>query len=338
MTDLRSRRTEPTPFVLGHPSHLQHLPNQLEGVPILKLVAPMVAGASALGTGASGGEHGERGARAARLLNLGNAMAYGGDMGMPEWVMLDCGLIPTAFMGLCRRGAELSDEQRASLDERLARLEREMSPDRRATEELIGVPMGPIRDEEWVPVAEFCALPTLTPGEIMGYSLFSLEPGLGVRAKAIGLSLHASLGARSQLGVAQYSNLGALKSHLRFGPLELIDPLTPLHTRAGETFIYRLSLPPRDALIDMAAGARLRYSPHDDAPHSATNLHGGREERLSTGHLQWIASDDLKVWAELRALVLHGRERAQLMDARLEAGRPSLCVRLTSQSLEGTGA
>jgi|GEM_PF-858449 len=335
MTDLRARRAEPAPFVLGHPSHLQRLPNQLEGVPILKLIAPMVAGAGAHEAGATGGE---RGARAARLLNLGNAMAYGGDMGMPEWVMLDCGLLPTAFMGLCRRGVELSDEQRASLDERLARLEREMSPARRATEELIGVPMGPVRDEEWVPVAEFCALPTLTPGEVMGYSLFSLEPGLGVRAKAIGLSLHASLGAHSQLGVAQYSNLGALKSHLRFGPLELIDPLTPLHTRAGETFIYRLSLPPRDALIDMASGARLRYSPHDDAPHSAAKLHGRGDERLATGHLQWIASDDLKVWAELRALVLSGRERAQLIDARLEAGRPSLCVRLTSQSLEGTGA
>lgn len=324
-----SARAEPTPFVLGHPSHLQHLPSQIEGVPLLKLIAPMIGG------GTSGAQEGERGARAARLLNLGNAMAYGGEMGMPEWVMLDCGLLPTAFMGLCRLGAELSDEQRASLDERLARLERDMSPARRAVEELIGVPLGPIRDEEWVPVAEFCALPTLTPGEVMGYSLFSLEPGLGVRAKALGLSLHAALGARTQLGVAQYSNLGALKSHLRFGPLELIDPLTPLHTRAGETFIYRLTLPPRDALIDMAAGARLRYSPHHEPPLDVSSINGEHRGQPNAPQLRWIESDDLQAWVALRALVLSGDSRAELIDARLERARPALCVRLTSQRLEG---
>jgi hypothetical protein len=263
-------------------------------------------------------------------------------MGMPEWVMLDCGLLPTAFMGLCRRGAELQPQQRAELNSHLQRLEGVMSPERRHAEELIGVPHGPISDEEWVPVAEFCALPTLSPGEIMGYSLFSLEQGLGVRAKAIGLSLHAALGASAQLGVAQYSNLPALKSHLRFGPLELIDPLTPLHTKAGETFIYRLKLPPSEALLDMASGARLRYSPHDGAPHSAMKLQrgggleGGAVARSREGvHLQWIASDDLQVWAELRGLVLSGRERVELIDARLDEGRPSLCVRLTSLELEG---
>ena len=164
----------------------------------------------------------------------------------------------------------------------------------------------------------------------MGYSLFSLERGLGVRAKAIGLHLHATLGARSQLGVAQYSNLAAIKSHLSFGPLELVDPLTPLHTRAGETFIYRLTVPPRATLIKMIAGER---------PHSrreVDNLQGELFERPE--RTQWVKSDELELWAELRTLSLEGSTRIELIDAQLKEGCPSLCVRLTPQGAEGTRA
>jgi len=292
-------RPDPTPFALGHPTHLARLPARVGSAELLKVPAPAV--------GASAGEAewagGAGGARVARLLNLGNALAYGGEMGMPEWVMLDCGLLPTSFMGFCRRAADLSTRTRAALNERLARLETTLSPSRLSAEELLGVPRGPLRDEEWVPVAEFCALPTLTPGQVMGYSLFSLEQGLGVRAKALGLALHASLGARAQLGVAQYSNTAALRAHLRFGPLELVDPLTPLHTRAGETFIYRLAIPPEGALIDMAAGSRLRYTSHDPSPYAAPEE--GR----------WVRADDVGAWGALRAHVAAGA-RAALAGAR----------------------
>lgn len=291
--DLREGRelAEPAPFALGLPSNLSRLPTRVGGVELLKVSAPAVEGGG--GEDHYGGLP-ARGARVARLLNLGNALAYGGEMGMPEWVMLDCGLLPSAFTGFCRRAADLAPRARAALNERLARAEAALSPARISAERRLGVPTGPLLDDEWVPVAEFCALPTLTPGQIMGYSLFSLEQGLGVRAKALGLALHASLGARAQLGVAQYSNTAALRSHLRFGPLELVDPLTPLHTRAGETFIYRLEIPPEDALIDMAAGSRLRYTHHEPHPRGAP-----LEER-------WVSAEDVGRWAELRARVQAG--------------------------------
>lgn len=321
-------RPEPVPFALGQSSHLSRLPSRLWGCALLKLSAPSVAGQM------QGSPEGEIGARVARMLNLGNALAYGGEMGMPEWVMLDCGLLPSAFMGLCRRGGDLTPEQRNQLNERLMMAEGRLSPERRAAEARLGVPFGPIQNDEWVPVAEFCALPTLNPREVMGYSLFSLEPGLGVRAKALGLALHAELGATHQLGVAQYSNLAAVRSHLRFGPLTLVDPLTPLHTKAGETFIYRLEIPPYEALIDMASGARLRYSPHDDSPHSAHNLHTQEAEaRHDQEELRWLSSDDLEAWAALRPSVLAGQHHAALIDARSVEGRVELCVKLSPLKL-----
>ena len=298
----QSARPEPTPFALGLPVNLARLPRRVGGVELLKISAPAVG--ERREEGAPPAADPVSGARVARLLNIGNALAYGGEMGMPEWVMLDCGLLPTTFMGLCRRAADLAPRARASLNERLARLEATLPESRARAERRLGVPRGPLRDDEWVPVAEFCALPTLTPGQVMGYSLFSLERGLGVRAKALGLALHGALGARAQLGVAQYSNTAALRAHLRFGPLELLDPLTPLHTRAGETFIYRLALPPEDALIDMAAGSRLRYTPHEPSPLGALI-----EER-------WLRADELEGWAALRAATQAGDLRAALTGAR----------------------
>lgn len=326
-------RPDPVPFALGHSRPLLHLLDQLKGVPILKFAAPMT-------TRTPIQHQHDHGARFARLLNLGNALAYGADMGMPEWVMLDCGLLPSAFIGFCRRGRELTPTVRENFNARLLHFENHMGSQRRHTEHLLDVLNGPIQDDEWVPIASFCAIPTLIPGEIMGYSLFSLEPGLGVRAKALGLSVHAVLGAHTQLGVAQYSNLTALKSHLRFGPLELIDPLTPLHTKAGETFIYRLNIPSQNILIEMASGTRLCAPLHktQHTAHSHTSkLHQQSNSNTQQTQRQWIESHQIDRWVELRNLVLLGRTIAELIDARLEKGRPSLCVRLTSPNPKATG-
>ena len=48
--------------------------------------------------------------------------------------------------------------------------------------------------------------------------------------------------------VAQWTNLAAVRTHLKLGTLELIDPLTSMHTKAGETFVYRLKIPSLDTL------------------------------------------------------------------------------------------
>jgi hypothetical protein len=171
---------------------------------------------------------------------------------------------------------------------------------------VLQVPQGLLRDEEWVPISEFCAIPTLSPSTVVGYSLFSLRRGWGTRAKALGLLLYSRLGRCYQRGVAQYGNISALKAHLRFGPLKLIDPLTPMHTKAGETFIYELRLPGEDRLLELSG---LRPSTTTARPQ------GGDVDR---SQIRWISHDDLNAWSRLRFEVVGGRSTAHLMDVRLE--------------------
>ena len=58
-------------------------------------------------------------------------------------------------------------------------METERSAQRIQIEEHIGVTEGELSDEEWFPLAEFCAIPRLYPAEVVGYSLYSLKRGLG---------------------------------------------------------------------------------------------------------------------------------------------------------------
>ena len=242
------------PFVLGHTDNLSALPNQIGGYQIIKIPVdgPDLRLSSAQRQAAherfpSSDEHISP-TRFARLLNLANGVAYGGGMGMPEWVMLDCALLPAFFAGFMGPSGRLSFSDQSLINEGLVRVEEERSERRVLVERELNVPLGSLIEEEWFPLAEFCAIPRLAPDELVGYSLYSLNRGFGGRAKAFGLWLLHHLGYRRQVGVAQWSNPAAVKAHLRFGPLELLDPLTPSHTKAGETFIYRLTLPDRDTL------------------------------------------------------------------------------------------
>ncbi len=274
------------PFVLGEAGCLAALPDQMEGRELVKIpigASSVSLSHSLLRQGPSTAPSKLCPPRFARLLNLANGVAYGGGMGMPEWVMLDCALLPSFFAGFMGLSGQLSPDARSMIKRGLTEMETERSAQRIQIEEHIGVTEGELSDEEWFPLAEFCAIPRLYPAEVVGYSLYSLKRGLGVRAKALGLWLLGELGYRRQVGVAQWSNLAAVKSHLRFGALELIDPMTPSHTKAGETFIYRLTLPSQRVLAQMALGERSAAGQIEPNPEA-----------------QWRSTEDLRWWLERR--------------------------------------
>lgn len=178
-----------------------------------------------------------------RLLLAGNARAFGG-MGMPAWVQLDCATLPTTMVGFalprrvavaCLGGAVVDDLCRAAA---------------------VDVDGDHVDDDALIPVAEYCALPTPEPGHVVGFSLFALVPGLGVRAKALGLLAY---GARVQTGVTQIDNT-ALKTHTRFGPLVVEKRGVLVHSKPGTTLVYRLTVPAPSTLTALARGSITRVA------------------------------------------------------------------------------
>lgn len=178
----------------------------------------------------------------ARLLNHTNQLAFGGDtnMGMPLWVMLDCGILSSAIIGF---GAYQDDLDDATL----ARL---------------GVPHD-YPDDLLVPLSEYCACPTLRPGCVSGFSLQSQLPGhaLGLRTKALAMLFY---GATSQVGVTQFDN-PAIRVHARFGPMKLLVHRPVVHTHSPKSFVYEIELPPPHTLEAMARDPR--HAPTSRALH-----------------------------------------------------------------------
>lgn len=163
-------------------------------------------------------------------LRLANAHAFG-DIGMPAWVQLDCATLPTAMIGFARRARDLAPSLRP-----------------------IFASTGEHHDDDLVPVAEYCALPTPVVDEVVGFSLFSLEPGLGLRAKAMALLAY---GARRQLGMTQRDNT-ALKTHCRLGVLDIVQVGVAVHSRPLTTLVYRLDVPDEQTLAAIARGELVR--------------------------------------------------------------------------------
>jgi len=150
-----------------------------------------------------------------RVINRLNGLAYGGkDMGMPAWVQIDCGALPSSFVGFALPADRLPERLQWDMD-------------------LAG-------DEPFVPVAEAISIPTAAPGVWMSYSMSTVLPGhkLGYASKLMSLKAY---GCRRTLGVAQFDNF-ALRLHTRFGALEIIEPRVPYHTCPTNTFTYALDL------------------------------------------------------------------------------------------------
>lgn len=168
-------------------------------------------------------------------MNRANCLAYDGAepdrptselLGMPRWVFLDCCALPSVVFGMFLPRAHVPSTYAALID-----------PDGLC---------------DVLPVAEYIALPSLIAGEFVGVSLFSFlaEGSWGRRVKAMALY---ALGARTQVGVAQYSN-PSIRLHLAFGPLHLLQASVDVHSRPGETFVYRVTLPPDDELLALGRG------------------------------------------------------------------------------------
>jgi hypothetical protein len=173
-----------------------------------------------------------------RLLNAGNALAYGG-LGMPDWVQLDCCTLPTVMCGFARRRREcpgpLVDALLRTCAERFG-----AAPD--------------LAPDDWVPVSEFCALPSVEPGTAVGFSLFSLLPGLdlGVRSKALGL---LCLGARRLIGVTQRGSAGE-RVHRAFGDLRVLVDRPAVHPRGERSYVYEVEIPAREVLLGLVRRGR----------------------------------------------------------------------------------
>lgn len=205
----------------------------------------------------------------ALLLNHTNQLAFGGgkNMGMPLWVMLDCGILSSAIVGFATPCSQLSAAERARL----------------------GVP-----DDYhgWVPLSEYCACPTLTPGCVSGFSLQCQRPGYGIarRTKAMAMLLY---GARTQVGVTQFDN-PAIRVHASLGPLRIIIHRPAIHTHADHSFVYHATLPSPDVLCNIARG-ELSRAPCALPAGERWTFHPGREEHharlarlLGASYTVWI--------------------------------------------------
>lgn len=212
--------------------------------------------------------------RFATLLNIFNGAAFGDAMGMPAWVMLDCVLLPSFFTGIQGAARLLSDEKRTQINARLHQHYHDGDTPLIQVLKRAGVDVdsSELSDDEPVPLAEFGALPCFDHKRVVGISLYNIcsgkqdnaIPKLGLISKALGLAICRRLGAETQIGVTQY-NSAALNTHTRFGSLNLLQILTPLHTKADRTFIYSLPIPDEEQLLRIAEG-ETGATPSADAP------------------------------------------------------------------------
>lgn len=170
------------------------------------------------------------------LLNQLDGLSYGcKDLAMPKWVGLDCGLLPSVFVGLGKRVDKLPKELKEKFD---------MSGDYNGL----------------VPLTEYCAIQKKSINDIdewISHTLASIVQGegLGLASKIIGLKAY---GANEIVGIAQYDN-PSLKIHSKISDLELISAKTPPHSDPDNTFIYKSKIN-KDSLLDTLIG---NYTPKD---------------------------------------------------------------------------
>ncbi len=172
----------------------------------------------------------EENAEFCSILNRSNHRAFGGrdDMGMPLWVLLDCAILPSAVVGF-------------------------MLPVERAPDAVVDRLDIDDDYEGYIPVSEYCGCPTVEEDCVSGFSLHShlVGQGIATRTKALAMAVY---GARSQIGVTQFYN-PAIRVHVRFGAMEILVHRPAVHTHSEDSFVYRLELPPRQVLLNMATGS-----------------------------------------------------------------------------------
>jgi hypothetical protein len=182
------------------------------------------------------------------LVNAANARAYAG-MPMPPWVQLDCASLPAGLIGLGR----MRDDVDEALVDTLIEGVRATFGD--------GAAAACAQWRGLIPLAEYTCVQTPEPGHVVGFSLYSLVTGLGLRTKAMALAMHQ---ARVQTGIAQIDN-SALRLHVALGPLDVRAAGVAVHTLADRTIVYALAVPPADVLARVAQGGALPSRGGDSA-------------------------------------------------------------------------
>ena len=178
------------------------------------------------------------------LVNAGNARAYAG-LAMPAWVQLDCACLPAGMIGLGRPRADVDESLYADLAAR--------------AREIFGAAAGRAVDD-WqglVPLSEYSCVRTPEDGHVVGFSLYSLVRGLGLRTKAMALAMHE---ARVQTGVAQLDN-AALRVHVALGPLDIRAAGVATHNMGATTLVSALRVPALEVLARIATGGALPARP-----------------------------------------------------------------------------
>src|SRR6202012_5911540 len=120
-----------------------------------------------------------------RVYNVLNATAFG-EKGIPlqNWVMIDLGLLPSAFLLIT---LPLAAVPAAITAPRLT------AAARARAEQVLSAVLAEARRLDYrgpIPVAAYCAAPTPIPGSWVGWSLCSAISGLGTTAKGLGLEIY----------------------------------------------------------------------------------------------------------------------------------------------------
>lgn len=197
------------------------------------------------------------------LLERLDAATFGREgMAMPRWAFYDCAELPGAVLGLGALARDVDAPTRAAF--------------------------GEVRDDTFLPLSMYMAIPTLTEREWLGYSLCSLElgdqtfHGAPVDIATLAISV-AALRARQVTGTVQWSS-PHLAATARFAPLAVLAAWLPAHTRA-ETCVFRFEV--NEERLERALA---------------------REAR-GEGDVEWLLADDLSMHHAAQARIEAG-ERA----------------------------
>jgi len=176
-----------------------------------------------------------------RLVTAGSAMTYG-PMAMPLRMQLDCCTLPGAMFGFALPRSAVPPAVWTALVARFR--------------ELFGFQIGnPIEEYVgYVPVSEYCAVPSPDGTTVVDVSMFSLVPDLDLKLRSKAFAL-ACLKAVRQVGVTQYDD-PALGVHAAFGPLTIRAPRAVNHPHPERSFVYELAVPAPERLAEIARGGR----------------------------------------------------------------------------------
>ena len=160
------------------------------------------------------------------LLNQLDGLSYGKkSLAMPKWVSLDCGMLPSGFVGFTAPACHCP----------WSLLEKFDLPQNYVQDDCS------MHDFAPVPVSEFCCIPTAQKGTWIGHTLASISNGknLGLLSKIIGLAL---FDVETYFGVAQWNNT-SLMTHTKIADLEIVCATSPAHSQPEETFVYTHAVP-----------------------------------------------------------------------------------------------